>query len=319
MRNGLLLLVIAAAALANGIDTDGLPMWRQLLYAGIAVAAYLHGRRLPTRLHLAVWAVAAAVAAAVAVWDWSEGTAVAGGATLFALLPWLAGRYRHQQARLVEAGRAEIDRLETEQRFIAEQARLRERNRIAADMHDSLGHELALIALRAGALELSPELPPPARTAAAELRAAAVTATDRLRGTIGLLRDGPTPRTPADETVTALVERAAAAGMDVTLRRSDPPGGELTSRAVHRIVQESLTNAARHAPGSRIIVDVTRDADRTEVTVHNTPGDAPATRTSGGTGLAGLTERVHLLGGSLRYGPAPDGFTVAASLPAVTA
>src|SRR5690606_24467858 len=158
---------------------------------------------------------------------------------------------RRQQAELVLAGQREVEQLKREREHLSERARARERARIATDVHDSLGHELALIALRAGALELSAELSPANRDAAARLRASAVAATDRLRETIGMRREDGVPVEPADEGVTVLVERAVAAGMDVSFAAADaadlPP---LVDRAVYRVVQESLTNAARHAPAA---------------------------------------------------------------------
>ncbi|MEK8107283.1 histidine kinase dimerization/phosphoacceptor domain-containing protein [Micromonospora sp. M12] len=107
-------------------------------------------------------------------------------------LPWLAGRFRRQQADLVRAGAERVTHLERERQFVADHARLRERAQIAADMHDALGHELALIALRAGALELAPDTTESSREAAAKLRESAVIATDRLRHTVNRLRTART-------------------------------------------------------------------------------------------------------------------------------
>ncbi|MFI0214685.1 sensor histidine kinase [Streptomyces lydicus] len=215
-------------------------------------------------------------------------------------------------------------RMEREARAVAERTRLRERTRIAGDMHDSLGHDLALIALRAGALELAPELSAERRAAAGELRAAAGSATERLAEIIGVLRtdDEGAPRLPAGESVPRLVERARASGMTVTLEQPDDAAGDglpaMTGHALHRVVQESLTNAAKHAPGAAVRVRITREAEELAVTVTHPArpaGPAPAP-VSGGSGLVGLDERVRLAGGALRAGPAPDGgFTVSARLP----
>lgn len=95
----------------------------------------------------------------------------------------------------------------------------------------------------------------------------------------------------------------------------------MVGSAVHRVVQECVTNAAKHAPGARIRIRVRRDGDLLDVTVRNGPAvrgaSAPGVA-SGGTGLVGLDERVRLVGGTLRAGPAADGgFEVAARLPAV--
>ncbi|MGK5558932.1 histidine kinase, partial [Actinomadura kijaniata] len=96
---------------------------------------------------------------------------------LLGVLPWLAGRAWRQYQQLVYAGWQRAEQLEREQRIAAERERLRERARIAQEMHDSLGHELALIAVRAGALQVAPGLQERHRAAAAELRAGAAEAT----------------------------------------------------------------------------------------------------------------------------------------------
>ncbi|MEU8958665.1 histidine kinase [Streptomyces sp. NPDC048518] len=259
-----------------------------------------------------------------------------------AVFPWLAGRYWRQGRELAAAGWARADQLEREQRIVADRARLRERARIAQDMHDSLGHELSLIAVRAGALQVAPDLPDPHREAAAELRAAASQATDRLHAIIGLLRedgDEQAPLAPAGESVAALVARAAESGLDITYveegaphpSQGEPARTELTRTTTHRVVQEALTNAAKHAPGAPVTVALTHtdpdnpdDPDNphshtpaTTVTVTNGrpahPGSPPPS--GGGSGLRALRTRVTDLGGTLEAGPHDHGFRVTAHLP----
>ncbi|WP_244187911.1 sensor histidine kinase [Streptomyces regalis] len=178
------------------------------------------------------------------------------GTLLFGcVFPWLGGRYWRQSRELAAAGWTRAARLEGEQRIAEERARLRERARIAQDMHDSLGHELSLIALRAGALQVAPDLPDHHRTAA-DLRAAAADATDRLHRVIGVLREEnePLSLTPPGETVEQLVARAAESGLPVRWEpvRSPPKPGGLAERILYRVVREALTNAARHAPGAAV-------------------------------------------------------------------
>ncbi|MFB4310246.1 sensor histidine kinase [Actinomadura sp. GTD37] len=251
---------------------------------------------------------------------------------LLGVLPWLIGRYWRQHQELLRAGWERAERLEHQQRIIAERERLRERSRIAQDMHDSLGHELALIAVRAGALQVAPDLSDRHRDAAAELRTGAADATDRLREIIGVLRedtDTPTgpgpgeehpaaPVRPARESIPDLVDRARASGVPVHLTGADtlPALAPMTALTAHRIVQEAITNAAKHAPGAATTVTLAHDDGTLTVTVANEPPPGhPPLLPAGGRGLTGLTERVRLLGGTLHAAPTPDGgFHVTATL-----
>jgi hypothetical protein len=250
-----------------------------------------------------------------AVYDW--GVLVLG--LLLAVVPaWLLGRYVQQRAALVEAGWERAALLERQQRLQADRARLAERARIAQDMHDSLGHEWTLIALRAAALEMSPRLDEDTRTAARGLRADVAAATEHLRDVIGVLQPDRGADLDGRLDVAALVERATAAGMTVH-RDGEPEPADLplmVRRAVHRVVQEALTNAAKHAPGALVTVRLDHTDDATTVSITNGAATSPAgTGPSGGAGIAGLRERVRLLGGTLRAGPAGPGFEVVAVLP----
>ncbi|WP_372404285.1 sensor histidine kinase [Streptomyces luteireticuli] len=289
-----------------------------------AVLAFLAGHRSGR-----TWPMAAATGALVA----TGAAAVTAVPALFplggvfvplvvgvALLPWFAGRLWRQYQELVRAGWSRAEQLEREQRLVAEQARLRERARIAQDMHDALGHDLSLVALSAGALKLSPGLADGHRAAAEDVRARAAAAVERLGEVIGILREETeeAPDGPADFGLGRLVGGAAASGLEVALHvEGDGPEMPGTvERAAHRVVQEALTNVAKHAPGASARVRVTRAAAATVVTVENTAPTAPASGLpAGGRGLIGLDERVRLAGGSLRHGPHEGGYLVMARLP----
>ncbi|WP_406338223.1 sensor histidine kinase [Streptomyces sp. NBC_00649] len=299
----------------------------------LAVFAFLLGLR-GTATGVALLSFAAVAAAgtakiAVRQVDPAAEWLVLMGTLLFgAVFPWLIGRYWRQSRELTAAGWARAEQLEREHRIIADRARLRERARIAQDMHDSLGHELSLIALRAGALQVAPGMAEAHRTAAAELRAAASDATDRLHGIVGLLRedDEPAPLAPPGESIAALIERAADSGLPVSLRRPDTDAtvtsattgttDATTTRTAHRVIQEALTNAAKHAPGALVTVEhAQNESGTTTVKVTNgrprhRPGPA-----GGGTGLIGLRAGVTALGGSFEAGPHEEGYRVSASIP----
>nr|BFE51412.1 histidine kinase [Saccharothrix mutabilis subsp. capreolus] len=206
-------------------------------------------------------------------------------------VPWLAGRYRRRRAELLVA---ELERVA-----------LTERARIARDMHDSLGHELQLVALRAAALEVSPRLDEQTRGQAGELRAGVAAATERLRQIVHMLGEQSSDLAP-------LVARATAAGQTVELVAPlDPP--PQVAAVVHRVVREALTNAARHAPGVPVTVRV-ETGDRTTVTVVNDLSGAEGPRRNG-SGITGLREQAGLLGGTLEAGIRDGRFVLEASLP----
>ncbi|MEE1736067.1 histidine kinase [Streptomyces sp. BE147] len=312
-----------------------------------AVAAFLAGQRTgrarPTALAL-VAVVAAGVVAVALVPSWLPlGSRFVAVVVLAAMLPWFAGRFRHQYRQLVRAGWERAAQLEREQRLVAEQARLRERARIAQDMHDVLGHDLSLIALSAGALSLAADLDDRHRQAAGDIRARAGAAVERLGEVISVLRDGSdeVPLRPAgtpDEgavrggrggpaasvsRVARLADEASASGLPVDLRVDGTADGvpPVVERAVHRVVQEALTNVAKHAPHTTARVRVAHSADETEVVVENGPSPVaapaapPGSGAHGGHGLIGLDERVRLAGGTFTHGPRDGGFAVAARIP----
>lgn len=257
----------------------------------LPVASFRTGRLVPSMLPAAVILVGCGIAApalGVGGPQWVEAMLLL---LSCGVLPWLVGYSWRQYQVLMHAGWQRADQLEREQRMRAEQARLRERARIANDMHDSLGHELGLIALRAGALELDGDLGERHRTAVGDLRAGIGDVTERLREIVGVLRadDESASTVPGHATPADLVARAAASGMDVTLDENGTAGPlpPLVAHAVCRVVQESLTNAGRHAPGAATTVQLGYAPDATTVTVVNgRPTRRPAGRTGGGHGYS---------------------------------
>ncbi|MCZ7424924.1 histidine kinase [Micromonospora sp. WMMA1949] len=304
--------LVAVLAVVAGSLVDG-----NVVFA-IPVFGYLAGRRSDRA------APAAAVFAAIAVTGSVLNLGLLGtepstwfllaSVLLFAgVFPWLLGRLRRQHRALADAG---LRHAQAQRRAEAERVRLRERARIAQDMHDSLGHDLSLIALRAGALELAPDLSPAHRAAAGELRASVAAATERLHDVIGVLREERTLRPPG-ETVADVVDGARDAGMTVDLRADEADLPPLPAHAVHRVVREALTNAARYAPGAPVTVAVARDAGVVTVAVVNAPppaGPLPGPP-SHGSGLLALRERVRLAGGVLDAGPCDGGWAVTAHVP----
>ncbi|MEO6086323.1 MAG: histidine kinase [Umezawaea sp.] len=237
-------------------------------------------------------------------------------------LPFLVGRYIAQRNALVAALQEREERMGRERAMLTRQVRLRERNRIAQDMHDSLGHRLSLISVHAGALALDAELGEKQREAVQVLRGAALTGMEELRGVIGVLRrDDPPEDDLARRTVEAideLVDGARRAGVRVSLVRGGPacPLPSKVSHAAYRVAQEGLTNANKHAPGASVQVTVKYEPDALVVEVRNNPPRAGFAAGGPGVGLIGLGERVRVAGGLLHVGPLPaGGFRIAAVLP----
>lgn len=245
------------------------------------------------------------------------------------VMPGLASRYWSQRRTLLRALHERNGQLLRERAMVAGQARLRERQRIAQDMHDSLGHQLALISVHTGALEVDPELTGRQREAVGVLRQASVAAMHELREVVGILRDGVEAPAPVEEAqpaargvagIPGVVEAARGSGTDVRLTTSGRPRPLVAAcdHAAYRIVQEALTNAYKHAPGAPIAVELRYEDDSLVVEIANGPaaGPADAEVVSGGQGLTGLRERARLVGGMVHAGAAEGGgFRVAGVLP----
>ena len=263
---------------------------------------------------------------------------------LFIAVPLLAAEViRTHQANL---------RLLVERFTLAEQARERdaerraeqERIRIARELHDVLAHTLTEINVTAsGAAERN--RPEESRAALERIEHRSHAAIVELRGILGVLRDPdtsrstPAPRTPAPgiDDVPDLITAARTGGMNVRLdshRASGHALSEAVSLAAYRVVQESLTNARRHAVAARTVVTIRYDTTRLCITVdsepgrdvvgasaaaNTTPGPAVVTTNvvdgSGGVGIIGMGERVTAAGGTFIAAPSRDGFRVRAELP----
>jgi signal transduction histidine kinase len=220
----------------------------------------------------------------------------------------------------------------TERLTLAEQAREREaeqraaqeRMRIARDLHDIVAHTLTEINVHAGAAaELTEH--GPAHTALERIEETSHRAIGELRAIVGELRnpdDRPDPpRTPAPgvDDISALTARVQAAGMKVQLHLTGERPlrlSEVTSLAAYRIVQESLTNARRHAPGAPVDVSLSYNATHLSIAIDNAGAlDANGNQSTTGVGIAGMRERAIALGGTLHAGPTRHGFRVQAQLP----
>ncbi|MGZ0151495.1 sensor histidine kinase [Kribbella sp. WER1] len=208
-------------------------------------------------------------------------------------------------------------RAEAEQQLRVEQGQRLERERIAREMHDALGHRLSLLSMHAGSLEFRPDMPAAELSRAAGVtRASARDCVEDLREIVGVLRSQHTADGPGrlDE----LVAESEAAGMQIDLVTAVDLDAvpDAIGRHAYRMVQEGLTNARKHAPHQAVRVTLAGEPGQglsVEVVNRLGPGAAgPGSR----VGLIGLAERASLAGGRLEYGTTADGdFRLAAWLP----
>ncbi|MFJ7768377.1 sensor histidine kinase [Streptomyces sp. NPDC097107] len=228
-------------------------------------------------------------------------------------------------ARRVEVRslRDRAESAEREQTARAAQARALERNRIAREMHDVLAHRISLVAMQAGVLDHRGDLgAEESRVLVRGIAEGSHQALEELRDVLGVLRAGPghpeAPQ-PSFEAIPGLVADARTSGLDVTLTTTVTGSpSDAVGRTCYRVVQEGLTNAAKHAPGAHIHITLEGSAGgRLDVGVRNSPaGTGSAQPPASGFGLLGLTERVDLVGGELDHHPTPDnGYILTARLP----
>jgi signal transduction histidine kinase len=246
------------------------------------------------------------------------------------------GLYARERQALIAHLRERAARAEADQTARVMRARRDERDRIAREMHDVLAHRLSMTSLHAGALHLHPDLHADAHDSAEVIRAGAHEALEELRAVIGVLRHHethePEPPQPGLEAVSDLVGDARRCGTDVRFddhvgTGQEPAPPAVSGRVAYRVVQEALTNARKHAPGSpvHLVLDgAPGNGLRIQVT---NPAPAPAaSRASAaaspvpgsGLGLIGLTERVELVGGRLTHEAANSRFRLEVHLPWLT-
>lgn len=261
--------------------------------------------------------------------EWSE----AGWVVLVTALLIASGVAVRARGQLMESLVERAERAEREAALRAEAARTAERTRIAREMHDVLAHRLSMVSLHAGALAhrrtASPE---EIRDALEVVRAGARDALVDLRAILGVLRDPDADPAAPDEVDTAamapqptladldrLVDGVRAAGTPVTLHNGLDVAAvpDECGRTLYRITQETLTNAARHAPGHPVDV-VLRDAGGGEIEL-DVSNPLPPSGTPGppGNGLLGITERAELAGGRVlaRGADGAERFRVAVRVP----
>jgi signal transduction histidine kinase len=319
----------AVVALAGAATALGTPA--ALIAVALTAAARRARRTLVVGLSCVAGALASTLIAAggriapAQIWP-SLGAGAA--AVLVAALIGLQIGAREERLRAL-AERAELS--DAIQAARIGQGRAEERARIAREMHDALGHDLSLLSLYAGALETRDDLAPEAvRDTAGTIRRLAARSGRDLREILGVLHDtGPGDQASATwRDVGEVVDQARGGGAEVAVSLPgtwEASAGEafdaLPQKVRHtvlRVIQESLTNARRHAPGAPVGLSIADGGDALVVELDNPSppgGDRGASPAGSGLGLAGLHERLRLVGGRLEAGESGGSFRIRAWVP----
>lgn len=247
-------------------------------------------------------------------------------------VPWLVAVAWTQQAQIRRSARLTAAQHERQRHIDAERERQDGRIALAEGLHDDLGHALSLVALNLGALEVRRDLAPEVVAQVRTAREQVGTAVERLGVSVATLRTGSGRPAPA-AAVDVLLDGARRSGMTVTLEGADfvvGSGSELGGVFGARVLQEALTNAAKHAPGQpvRVVVE-TEDGDLL-LTVSNLrsrqdggpsgtgTGTGAGKGTGSGTGLGALAREAARHGGTVSWDYGADAFVLSARVPRVS-
>lgn len=227
-------------------------------------------------------------------------------ATAPVFLGQLVQAHRDLSLRLAEISEAR----DHERLLIAQTVLAKERAQLAREMHDVVSHQVSLIAVRAGALQVATQ-DTGTREAATTIRRLSVQTLDELRHMVSVLRASgsrPTELTP-QPSLADLERLVSSSGIEAVLKTDLPDGLPPTvQRAVYRTVQEALTNVRKHAPGASATIRIRHEGGNVHATVTNTAPTRPALPLpSASHGLVGLRQRAELLGGTVTAGHTTDG------------
>lgn len=321
----LLLAWLRRAPIPVAVSLAGLWLLSPTVF-GPAMAAQAHIARHRRGIDaIAVACVLVAAKSVVMLHDTSGDSAVrvevliSATGVIIALLIGLLGRSTtdaNQQRAAAQAARQDAWEAQLNE------TRLLERERIAREMHDVVAHRISLIALHAGALAHHMRSDEgEAGDLARAIQTNAQSSLDELRTMLARLRGNAAPPEPPQPTLSgldALLADARSAGQQVAVELDGDPAQvpDRVSRHAYRIVQEGLTNARKHAPGSPVALSLRTTTDRLQVVVRNRLADlAQPDRSGSGLGLVGIAERVDLVGGDLSHGIEGEEFTLKATLP----
>jgi signal transduction histidine kinase len=319
---------VFAATAAVGVLAVGLGYPLDLLLGPTVALYHLTSRRgrgvaWTRRTTATVAGLLAAYLAAAAAAQWALPGSELLHTGLACAVAWFAGertRLRRDQIAELEQRALRAEREVERERLLAA---AEERTRIARDLHDSAGHAISVIAVRAGAARLRHHQDPARSLAALEaIELVARQTADDIDRMVGALRDGG--QADGDDVAAplglagldTLIARHRTAGLAVTLHGEGAPRplAAAVDQAAYRILQEALTNAARHGTG-RVHIDLVFGDAAVELCVTNPAVVDGPPRSGGGHGLIGMRERAKRLGGRLTAEQANGAFRVQASIP----
>ncbi|CAL9435363.1 histidine kinase [Streptomyces sp. Tu 3180] len=310
-RTGLLLgtLALAADTLTRGSIVT-LLMYTDLMYAAVLYGPPASARRIPWITGLL--SIAASLVP-YAVWRVPEALLIGVAVGILSFAPASTGLIVRNHRDAAEAARLRAEQTALLAEMDRTQAVTAERARMARELHDMVANHLSAIAIHSTAA-LSLDDGNTSREALTVIRENSVQGLAEMRRLIGILRDGAGDREPAAtptlDGLGALVEGARANGLDVTLDAAYDSVPAPVELAAYRIVQESLTNALKHAARGEVSVRLRRRDDALDIRVTSPYGDRDTPRAPGsGAGLVGMRERAALLHGTFEAGPesGPDG------------
>jgi signal transduction histidine kinase len=319
---------VLATSVASGLVVAMIGLPPVFLGPAILVPVYTVAAYRDRPGSLVALAVVETGVAVVQVTPGGTGVATWLGNTLVLAAAWLLGHFVHDRRVYAAQLEQRTAQLEQARQELARRAVAEERLRIARELHDVVAHSMSVIAVQSGVgAHVAATQPEEARKALAAIEATSRSVLNELRRLLGVLREEGEPQgslapVPGLAGLDALLAQMSEAGLAVKLRvegaRAQVPAG--VDLSAYRIVQEALTNVLKHAGAARaqvvigygdkeISIEVTDDGRR--------PAPEAAVDPLGtGHGLAGVRERVALLGGDLEVGQQPGGgFRVAARLP----
>ncbi|MFE3145147.1 histidine kinase [Streptomyces sp. NPDC059218] len=308
-------LVIGTLALVADQFTIGnlatVLMFTDLMYAAVLYGTPSAARRIPVTTFL----ITIAITIGFLAWFRNAQALLIGVVTaMVSFLPAITGVSVRNHRDAAETARLHAEQTALLAEMDRAQAVTAERTRMARELHDMVANHLSAIAIHSTAA-LSIDDPATSRDALGVIRENSVDGLAEMRRLIGLLRTGGNAQEPAASptlaSLDALIEQtrtnAASSGLTCTFEDTRDEGDPLPTPvelAAYRIVQESLTNALKHAAPGPVTVRIGQAGQLLTVEVSSVFGDRPGPRAPGsGAGLVGMRERVALLGGTIEAGP----------------